>query len=374
MYVSLRKRNKAMKKLWMILLATMLLAGCSTQKKVTPHQIGSFHYKRIADFSPYSESTRGTPYQDSVSAVYWKNSDNPTPIRKQLVAGIDKLHIIKHGEKESVEAIVYLDNRYDKGYNGISVAFSSDNGKTWDYYYTGLTQSDPLFVKWHSKYPLIDDEGNIQIEACMTKWVSSPLFSNPGYKVTKDGLLLTIDMETLRMDSDGDGLTDIEETKLRTDSHNVDTDNDGIPDNLDLNPRCNVPRTEKTIVYEAIINDEPESHYYSEKDSFLFLPFDKKDEPNFATDTTPTVMILTDDLDIMGVQPKNVRVIFLTSEEYEKTKDQFRNDLRQRNIITVKQENGGFKVVKSELNWGTDYQVKKTEDGWVVEVVSIWIS
>ena len=363
-----------MKKLWMILLATMLLAGCSTKKKVTPHQIGSFHYKRIADFSPYSESTRGTPYQDSVSAVYWKNSDNPTPIRKQLVAGIDKLHIIKHGEKESVEAIVYLDNRYDKGYNGISVAFSSDNGKTWDYYYTGLTQSDPLFVKWHSKYPLIDDEGNIQIEACMTKWVSSPLFSNPGYKVTKDGLLLTIDMETLRMDSDGDGLTDIEETKLRTDSHNVDTDNDGIPDNLDLNPRCNVPRTEKTIVYEAIINDEPESHYYSEKDSFLFLPFDKKDEPNFATDTTPTVMILTDDLDIMGVQPKNVRVIFLTSEEYEKTKDQFRNDLRQRNIITVKQENGGFKVVKSELNWGTDYQVKKTEDGWVVEVVSIWIS
>ena len=208
----------------------------------------------------------------------------------------------------------------------------------------------------------------------MTKWVSSPLFSNPGYKVTKDGLLLTIDMETLRMDSDGDGLTDIEETKLRTDSHNVDTDNDGIPDNLDLNPRCNVPRTEKTIVYEAIINDEPESHYYSEKDSFLFLPFDKKDEPNFATDTTPTVMILTDDLDIMGVQPKNVRVIFLTSEEFEKTKDQFRNDLRQRNIITVKQENGGFKVVKSELNGGTDYQVKKTEDGWVVEVVSIWIS
>ena len=363
-----------MKKLWMILVVVTLLTGCSTQKKVTTHQIGSFHYKRIADFSPYSESTRGTPYQDSVSAVYWKNSDNPTPIRKQLVAGIDKLHIIKHGEKESVEAIVYLDNRYDKGYNGISVAFSSDNGKTWDYYYTGLTQSDPLFVKWHSKYPLIDDEGNIQIEACMTKWVSSPLFSNPGYKVTKDGLLLTIDMETLRMDSDGDGLTDIEETKLRTDSHNVDTDNDGIPDNLDLNPRCNVPRTEKTIVYEAIINDEPESHYYSEKDSFLFLPFDKKDEPNFATDTTPTVMILTDDLDIMGVQPKNVRVIFLTSEEYEKTKDQFRSDLRQLKLNKEKQEKGGFKIFKSEFNWGTDYQVKKTEDGWVVEVVSIWIS
>lgn len=362
-----------MKKLWMILVVVTLLTGCSTQKKVTTHQIGSFHYKRIADFSPYSESTRGTPYQDSVSAVFWKNFDNPTPIRKQPVAGIDKLHIIKHGKKGIVEAILYLDNGFEAGYGGISVAYSSDAGKTWDYYYTGLTQSDPLFVKWYSKYPLIDDDGNIQIEACMTKLVLSPLFSNPGYKVTKDGLLLSIDMKTLRMDSDGDGLTDIEETKLRTDPHNVDTDNDGVPDNLDLNPRCNVPRTEKTIVYEAIINEEPES-CYSEKDSFLFLPFDKKVEPNFATDTTSTVMILTDDLDIMSVQPKNVRVIFLTTEEYEKTKDQFRSDLRQLKLNKEKQEKGGFKIFKSEFNWGTDYQVKKTEDGWVVEVVSIWIS
>lgn len=357
----------------MIFLATMLLIGCSTQKKVTTHQIGSFHYKRIADFSPYSESTRGTPYQDSVWAVFFDNIDNPHySVPQKIVGGIDELYIIKYEKKDHVEAILYTNNRFEEGYSGISVAYSSNAGRTWDYYYTGLTQ-DPLFVKWYSKYPLIDDEGNIQIEACMTKWVSSTLFSNPGYKVTKDGLLLTIDMETLRMDSDGDGLTDIEETKLRTDPFNVDTDNDGIPDNLDLNPRCNVPRTGKTLVYEAIINGEPESHHFGEKGT-LFLPFDEKVEPNFATDTTPTVMILTDDLDIMSVQPQNVRVIFLTSEEYAKTKDQFRSDLSQLKIITVKQDNGGFKVFKSKFNWGTDYQVKKTTEGWIVEVISDWIS
>ena len=47
---------------------------------------------------------------------------------------------------------------------------------------------------------------------------------------------ILIPIEQLILDSDVDGLSDIEENRLWTDPYRVDTDDDGIPDNLDRNP------------------------------------------------------------------------------------------------------------------------------------------
>ncbi|MEZ5337940.1 MAG: hypothetical protein R3F46_06705 [bacterium] len=47
-----------------------------------------------------------------------------------------------------------------------------------------------------------------------------------------------LDMDMLRLDSDGDGLADLLETKLLTDPANPDTDSDGIPDGIDPAPNA----------------------------------------------------------------------------------------------------------------------------------------
>lgn len=360
-----------MKKLWMILLATMLLTGCFTHKEATAQQYGGFQYREIADYSPYDDFRHITPYQDSIIKLSFKSWDDPQEIEKERIGGVDRYWILKHEKKESIEVIVYEDNRYNDIFNsGVFVAYSSNSGSTWDYYYTGLTQEAPLFVKWYSKYPLIDTEGNVQIEACLRSgdgnshwsWLSSPV-------VVKDGLLITFDLETLRKDSDGDGLTDIEEARLRTDPFKADTDDDGIPDNLDLNPRCNVPRTDKTIVYEVIFNEEIPS--YDEEDP-LVIP-EEISETHYCTDTTKTVMIVTDDPNIRSIQPKNRRVIFLTPEEFG-DQPHAPGDLEKLRVSSFKkQDDGSFIVDVDYSSSGYTFRVKKTSKGWVIKMESMYI-
>ena len=206
-----------------------------------------FKFVEVGDYTPYCDTLYFTPYQDSVFRLELKYWESDTLI-VQYVGKIDKCLILKHEKKGNVEAFVYKDGEFENRYfgeSGIWVAYSDDNGESWSYYYTGIVQKQPLFVKWYSSYPLINEQGDLQIEACLLRQTSP--FSHPvptqSYQLAKDGLLLTLDLKTLRKDSDGDGLTDIVEAKFRTDPKNADTDGDGIPDNLDLNPRFASQRT-----------------------------------------------------------------------------------------------------------------------------------
>ena len=369
-----------MKKHWIILLTTLLLMGCFTHKEATDQQYGGFQYREVADYSPYDDSRYITPYQDSIiklSFELWDDpqvyDDDPRFIKEDLIGGVGRYWILKQEKRDSIEAIVYEDNRYNDFFNtGIFVAYSSNNGSTWNHYYTGLTQDAPLFVKWYSKYPLIDAEGNVQIEACLRNGKGHAHWPMLIPKVVKDCLLITFDLETLRKDSDGDGLTDIEETRLRTDPFNGDTDNDGIPDNLDLNPRCNVPRTDKTIVFEVLLNEDITMPFYDEEEPLL-IPFEEISEAHYCTDTTKTVMMVTDDPNIRSIQPQTSRVIFLTTEEFG---DQTYNpgDLERLWVSSLEeQEDGSYIVHEDFSSSGCTYSVKKTSKGWVIRMISRYI-
>ena len=370
MRVSLQKRNKTMNKLWMFILVAVLLTGCSSQKKTPTHQYGGFQYKEIEDYSPFGSAPYVTPYVDSVLFLEWDAS-----LREDKLGGVEKYYILKHETKGSIEAIVYEDKQYNDMFNtGIFVAYSSNNGSTWDYFYTGLTQDAPMYIKWYSKYPLIDAEGNVQIEACLRSgdgnyhW--SWMLSSP--TVLKDGLLITFDLETLRKDSDGDGLTDIEEARLRTDPFRKDTDNDGIPDDLDLNPRCYVPRTDKTILYETILDESIRIPFYDREDP-LTIPFEETAETHYCVDTTKTVMIVTDDPNIRSIQPKTQRVIFLSSEEIGGSKPS-PGDLERLRVTSLqKQEDGSYIVDKNYSSSGETYRIMKTSEGWVIKMISQYI-
>ena len=338
-----------------------------------------FKFTNVNDYTPYNDTLYFTPYQDSVwhlgSEYRWSDS------LWQYVGKIDKYRIIKQEKKSNVEAFVYYDGKYENtffGEPGIWVAYSVDNGETWSYYYTGIVQNQPLFVKWYSSYPLINEQGDLQIEACLLRQTSP--FSHPvptqSYQLAKEGLLLTLDLETLRKDSDGDGLTDIVEAKFRTDPNNADTDGDGIPDNLDLNPRFTSQRTDKSVIYEAVLNGD-QIPYWSEEGEETILPIDAMPETHYAVDTTETILIVTDDPGLQNIQPKLYRVIILTTEEYENELRYFKNDLNDMSFTPLFKVDGKKDTYLFSFNfntWGASYWVKKTDKGWIIVMTSQWIS
>ena len=339
-----------------------------------------FKFVEVDDYTPYCDTLYFTPYQDSIFRLvgweYWMTDS----IVVQYVGKVDKYQILKQEKKGNVEAFVYYSWKFENrsfGEEGIWIAYSQDHGETWSYYYTGIVQKQPLFVKWYSSYPLINEQGDLQIEACLLRQMSP--FTHPGpkpsYQLVKDGLLLTLDLETLRKDSDGDDLTDIVEAKLRTDPNNVDTDGDGVPDNLDMNPRFAPQRTEKTAVFEAIINKEGFCRWWDEEG--CEVPFMPTPEPHYFDDNTATVLIVTDDLNLHGIQPKTYRVIILTTEEYENEPRYFQNDLNVMHItplFKVDGEEDTYVVSESIGTGGTQYMVKKTPKGWKIVAISYWIS
>ena len=339
-----------------------------------------FKFVEVDDYTPYCDTLYFTPYQDSVFRLDWEYwwSDS----LRQFVGKIDKSFILKQEKKGNVEAFIYYDGEFENRYfgeSGIWVAYSEDKGETWSYYYTGIVQKQPLFVKWYSSYPLINEKGDLQIETCLLRQTSP--FSHPvptqSYQLAKDGLLLTLDLETLRKDSDGDGLTDIVEAKFRTDPNNADTDGDGVPDNLDLNPRFASQRTDKSVIYEAVLGNGVRIPFWGEEEEETILPIDATLETHYAVDTTETILIVSDDPALQNIQPKSYRVIVLTTEEYESTPRYFKNDLNKMYFTPLFKVDGKkdtYLFSYSFNTWGASYWVKRTDKGWIIVMTSQWIS
>lgn len=343
-----------------------------------------FKFAEIEDFTPYDEQKEfHTPYRDSLWEVgqervkrYMDTAADPRHVNfdifyhePQYIGKIDREQILKYERKDNVDAFVYWGSEFQ-----IWVAYSTDKGKTWSHYYTGVVQERPLYVKWYSKYPLINSNGDMQIEACLMRKASDPeLYGYVRYELVQDGLLLTFDLETLAKDSDGDGLTDIMETRLRTDLNNPDTDGDGIPDNLDMNPRFNLPRTEKTLIYEAVLNEDPLAHHFWDEDECEIIPFSEVPAPHYVTDTTRTILIVTDDPEFLACQPTKERVVFLTEDEFESTKDKFlgeRGNISFSPLFKVDNVADAYVFDVGGWFWSNDYVAEKKKDGWLIRITS----
>lgn len=328
-----------------------------------------FDFERIENYTPYNDSLIVAPYQDSIfrhcGSYFWDKSV------RQYIGKVDRMYILKYEKQGQIEAFLYEGNAYDD-LPGIWVAYSSDEGSSWDYYYTGIMQKKPLFVKWYSSVPLINNLGDLQVEACL--FIQRAEFGPWGmeyFNLAEDGLLLTLDLGTLRKDTDGDGLTDITEALFRTNPNEQDTDGDGITDNLDLNPRFALTRTDKTIVFETVLNED--DRLFSCQDGPCeLIPIDEITPIHYATDTTTTIMVVSDDPNLLSVQPVAQRIIFLTPEEYAQKQHGFTDDLRGSDITPL------FKCDYVDDTWvfsmssrtgslfESGYYATKTKDGWEI--------
>lgn len=349
-----------------------------TEDQIKHYKNEFFGFERMENYTPYNDSLWLTPYQDSVFNLkmkYHMRGEEPD-LPRQSVGKIDKACVLKHEKKGQIEAFVYEEPIYGSSLPGIWVAYSTDSGLSWAYYYTGLLQKKPLFVKWYSNTPLINENGDLQMEACL--FIQDRTIGPWGMEhfklaLASDGLLLTFDLQTLRRDSDSDGLTDIAEAKFHTDPNNPDTDGDGILDNLDLNPRFSLPRTDKTIVFEVVLNDD-ERLPFTWGGAYELIPLDEVTPPSYATDTTPTLMVVSDDPNLLAAQPTRERIIFLTSEEYESEPHYYSDDLNGYRITPLFKAdylNDTFVFSQSSTkgsSWESGYYATRTKDGWDIGI------
>lgn len=326
------------------------------ENEIKAYKNAFFAWEEIADFTPFQEGEDHQRY-------YYESLKHRFDDCPELAAKIDKRQVMRYETRDSVEAIVYKSYEYFLAHEpSIYVAYSEDQGQSWTFYYTGITHCQPLCFKPQSKMPLFNKQGDLQLEACLLRQISPfSLGHVSDYELVKDGLLLTIDMETLRKDSDGDGLTDIEEARFMTDPFNSDTDGDGIADGLDLNPRMSVPRSDKTAVYEYLIK-------LCFADTIpLTIP-----ELCYANEKTRTVRIVTDCPDLQAVQPTTMRVIVLSEQEFESSSKYFvpMDRYHLSPMFKVDDSEDSYLVFVAIGSGTYDCLVKKIDKGWKLDVIS----
>lgn len=336
--------------------------------------------KRISD-TIYDSSYK---IRDSIERIEYSKTygDIPRPV------------IIKTGELNGLLAILYRTRSfYSPRYY---LRISSDKGKTWKNYYTGITGYKNYLFKSNSQYPLWKDRDNIQIEANIVRMIEEPAFPShpePEYETVKNNALITLNLKEILKDSDEDGINDIEEKLIYfTNPLSKDTDNDGINDFEDENPRYKNADNDFSKLVEAIKfgdypivkNSDPTvDEFIIDLKSFHedivrqrkdWEKFSKPREKSFL-DKLDLKIITTDDENIRRMNTYGEKIIFLTSKQYiEYLKNNyelaFYPDYSK--IYKCDDKDDTYILTFDGVVIGETYLIKKIPEGWLVRVVNQW--
>jgi len=334
--------------------------------------------KELSHFTPFESIFHWSPEKEKEFEKRY--SEEYLPNQTEGTSGISKTDIIKRGVLDGRQAFLYTDNKYDGNFDsgkGIWIALYDDNLKQWNKYYTGLAEYEPLYLKWESDHPLFKDSSTLQIEAAFLRKVESENLKEPlmqyDFELIKDGVTVEFDLEMLSADTDGDGLTDIIEKKMSLNHLQKDTDGDGVVDALDPNPRFNLPRTERTALYEALLTER----YSLAFSSFRKIPFLPTSKISLlSADSTETYLIVSDKKDVHSISKIDHRLIILTSEEYKRHKDLYASTFQQYDISPLFKVDNARNLYKMHISigmGGIEYLIKKVRGGWKVKILSRWV-
>jgi hypothetical protein len=303
-------------------------------------------------------------------------------IRNEKVGIIPKMSVVKQEKCNNNWAIIYTDSKYDDfiyGGWGYWLALSNDNGKSWNKYYTGLTENCYYFLKRNSRIPFWKDSITLQIEASIVRQISEVIHPMPAeFETIQDSIAVQLDIRKIILDSDKDGLTDIAENKMLLNPNNPDTDGDGIKDCEDKNPRFKSMQTEKAIIYETLIeNFRPNKKREMEIDLANPPTYNINNVDSLYGDFESVNLFVTDDKDLQGLNLHNETMIIISTKEYENYKKKYpshfiESDYSQ--MFKCDRQMDTYKIHTSHLTGGATYVVQKTKTGWKIFLLSSWIS
>ncbi|SEM94457.1 hypothetical protein SAMN05421856_10979 [Chryseobacterium taichungense] len=304
---------------------------------------------------------------------------------------VPKPLIVKSGKLHHSIAILYsTDNYYKSKYY---LALSTDDGKTWKNYYTGLVRKFNYILKSNSQVPLWKDSEHIQIEADIVRMIQPMNFPGPQeqFETLKNNALLTLNLKEILKDSDNDGFNDLDETlELFTNPLSSDTDYDGISDYEDPNPKYKSTDNDFNRLLLAILYGNYPVVENSDPRQTEFIVNLKTFEKDFknpdiffhekemqSSDPFDFSFIITDNQSLKTITPIDKKIIFLTSQEFAKyKKNTFMNlyTSHYSKLFPCDDAEDTYIFVMDNVWMGHTYLIKKIPDGWFIKIVSGWQS
>ncbi|HXO29206.1 MAG TPA: hypothetical protein VOA80_17785, partial [Thermoanaerobaculia bacterium] len=161
------------------------------------------------------------------------------PLR--LPDGFTAVRSERQGKQVVVIAVSDLyDQRWPASAGGYWVLLSDEKGSRWRHpLYTGLRANLPYTVRARSALPLLAGDRlqvEVEVEELSSFFTSDGEPAELAPRQPRAGIYLEIPVAELERDTDGDGLSDLEEERLLTDPEDADTDRDGIGDGEDPMP------------------------------------------------------------------------------------------------------------------------------------------
>lgn len=333
------------------------------QKKITPYTIESLSPEN------HLELTSRIDQQDEIDERF----KNELSILKKKVP--DAFDLITHDKNKNREVWIYTSYKYDNYVwaPGYWVAVS-ENGRL-DKYYTGLTVTSPYVLLINSNLPTAFD-GQVKIVG-RKKELAQESITFPAMGLTfiedKEYFALVFKIEDLKLDKDGDGLTDLEEERLLTDPNNKDTDGDGIEDDDDVNALSSevIPQSDKGKIYSLVLKD--------------IYPRENVERLNGL------VMIVGEDnFDIRGL---NIKLLILSPQEFDQYRKKF--GFKHSSKITLGKyiedlekdpqrllgkfdpyiEGEEKAIVSFSEQWfGKYYEAEKIDGEWKLKMIGSWIT
>jgi hypothetical protein len=283
------------------------------------------------------------------------------------IADVPLANILRVDDNNNPGILLYTKRTLEHRNLGYWIKILQDG--LWKDYYTGLTANHYFYFKPNSTINFQLENDKLQIEGAKVRLTEQEVlpFGAPKFEPVQDHLIIELDLAQIIRDSDGDGLTDILETKYGTNPKSIDSDKDGIDDLDDKNPLSIKSDSPIIDIYNYLINNP--------SDSCLIVEGKRGDcqsEPNLESEMD--YLIVSDIPELKSISPEFNRLIILTTDEFEEYSQANPISLERlylTPIFKVDNANDTYKVSIGGSGWDYEYIIKKLKNGWLITLYRI---